>query len=169
MRKSVYKKVGLFNPAYILVPDYDMWLRIASQFDIGVYPEVLFNYKCFHTNLTETLTRGLRGNVECYLMLNDFIDNKENFVNTKLNDEEIKRLRDEANNQVAVSACKNAVKNSAFYGDRLSAVKLVFLALSIRCRIVLNPVFYAALLCVPFGRFSGSLVRFFYLQINKDV
>ncbi|MDD1673932.1 MAG: glycosyltransferase [Methanomicrobiales archaeon] len=45
IRKSVLQEVGLFNPAYRIAMDYDLWLRIASKYPIEVIDHSLIQYR----------------------------------------------------------------------------------------------------------------------------
>jgi len=37
----VFDKVGLFDEAFLACEDYDLWLRIASRYPVGLVDEVL--------------------------------------------------------------------------------------------------------------------------------
>lgn len=41
IRKEVFEKIGLFDETFPVCEDFDLWLRIASQFDIGFLTEAL--------------------------------------------------------------------------------------------------------------------------------
>jgi glycosyltransferase involved in cell wall biosynthesis len=46
MRKNIFKKTGLFNPAYIIFLDIDMWIRIClAGFEIKILNENLTNFR----------------------------------------------------------------------------------------------------------------------------
>lgn len=40
-RRGVYQTLGLFDPTYGFWSDFDMWFRIAEQYDVAFVPEVL--------------------------------------------------------------------------------------------------------------------------------
>ena len=42
-RKSVYEKVGYFDPQYSFWSDFDMWFRIAEFYDVAFVPELLID------------------------------------------------------------------------------------------------------------------------------
>lgn len=42
-RRRVYEALGLFDPTYGFWSDFDMWFRIAEQYDIAFVPEVLID------------------------------------------------------------------------------------------------------------------------------
>ncbi len=42
-RKSVYERLGFFDPAYGFVADVDMWMRIALMHDVGIVRGVLIH------------------------------------------------------------------------------------------------------------------------------
>ncbi|MBY0385385.1 hypothetical protein K2X05_09520, partial [bacterium] len=41
IHKEVFNKIGLFDEIFPVCEDFDLWLRIASQFEIGFLPEAL--------------------------------------------------------------------------------------------------------------------------------
>ena len=41
LRRSVLESVGLFREDFVVCEDYELWLRICSQFEIGFLPEPL--------------------------------------------------------------------------------------------------------------------------------
>ena len=46
VRKLCYEKVGLFNPAFICLLDFDMWIRIClAGYEIHILPEKLTNFR----------------------------------------------------------------------------------------------------------------------------
>jgi glycosyltransferase involved in cell wall biosynthesis len=45
IRKSCYEAVGLYDARLAQVPDFDMWVRLAMQFEIYVLPEVLTYFR----------------------------------------------------------------------------------------------------------------------------
>ncbi len=52
LRRSALEQVGVFDPAYHLAGDWDLWLRLAEVFPVAAVPEVLIDY-CWHgTNLS---------------------------------------------------------------------------------------------------------------------
>ena len=49
VHRSVLQRVGSFDPAYHLVGDWDLWLRVAESFPIAAEPAVLLDY-CWHAD-----------------------------------------------------------------------------------------------------------------------
>ncbi len=45
IRKEVFSKVGTFDERLLARQDWDMWIRIAAVYKIGVVPEVLVHYR----------------------------------------------------------------------------------------------------------------------------
>ncbi|WP_052446513.1 glycosyltransferase [Geoalkalibacter ferrihydriticus] len=52
IKREVFNNVGLFDESLNIGEDYDMWLRIASQYEVGYVPEVLSFYRRGHQSLT---------------------------------------------------------------------------------------------------------------------
>ncbi len=52
VRRSTYEKVGGYVMKNIGCEDWEMWVRIASQFDIGYEPEALAKYRIHTTSMT---------------------------------------------------------------------------------------------------------------------
>lgn len=40
-RKSIYERLGYFDPSYGFVADVDMWMRIALEYDVGIVRGIL--------------------------------------------------------------------------------------------------------------------------------
>lgn len=47
IRKSVLDDVGLYNPSFLQLHDYELWLRIVQKYDFYVIPEKLYTYRRF--------------------------------------------------------------------------------------------------------------------------
>ncbi|MGV0104106.1 Glycosyltransferase 2-like domain-containing protein [Nostoc sp. DSM 114160] len=45
IRKDVFEKVGLFNPEFCQLVDFEMWLRIMSQYKVGFVDQVLSHFR----------------------------------------------------------------------------------------------------------------------------
>jgi glycosyltransferase involved in cell wall biosynthesis len=45
VRKSAFDKVGLFDNALLARQDWDMWIRLASEYKIDACPKVLVNFR----------------------------------------------------------------------------------------------------------------------------
>ena len=45
LRAEVFDKVGCFDEQLLARQDWDMWIRLAAEFEIGVVPEVLVDFK----------------------------------------------------------------------------------------------------------------------------
>jgi hypothetical protein len=43
-RSSVFSEVGLYSDTFKAAEDYEMFLRIAAQYEVGVVPEPLLTY-----------------------------------------------------------------------------------------------------------------------------
>lgn len=51
IKKEVLERVGLFNPALILLLDFDMWVRILlAGFELKILPEKLTNFRVLNDN-----------------------------------------------------------------------------------------------------------------------
>lgn len=53
-RADLAKKIGGYNKDWFLVEDYEYWLRIRSQSEIGHIDELLYQYRRHASSLTET-------------------------------------------------------------------------------------------------------------------
>lgn len=58
VRRSAYEKVGGYVMKNIGCEDWEMWVRIASQFDIAYEPEALAKYRIHTTSMTLTDMRS---------------------------------------------------------------------------------------------------------------
>jgi glycosyltransferase involved in cell wall biosynthesis len=60
IRKSCFKKVGLYKNNLLQLPDFDMWMRILMHFDIHVINQKLVNYRILKdmTNTSSPMQRN---------------------------------------------------------------------------------------------------------------
>jgi glycosyltransferase involved in cell wall biosynthesis len=52
VRREVFKDVGTFDESLSVAEDYDMWLRIARKYQIGLINECLVKYRKHNTNIS---------------------------------------------------------------------------------------------------------------------
>jgi glycosyltransferase involved in cell wall biosynthesis/SAM-dependent methyltransferase len=45
IRKFCYNEVGLFNPRYANIPDFDFWIRLCMKYEIYIIPENLVKFR----------------------------------------------------------------------------------------------------------------------------
>jgi len=64
VRQSCLKSVGVLNPIYPIVNDYDLYLRIAKYFDIWVGDEILAKYYWHNGNMTNNVTVMCRETID---------------------------------------------------------------------------------------------------------
>ena len=67
VRKLCYEKVGLFNPAFICLLDFDMWTRIClAGYEIHILPEKLTNFRLMNNEANLSgLNKSTR--IRCFL------------------------------------------------------------------------------------------------------
>ena len=54
MRRSVLKEVGLFDPCVRWGEDWELWIRVASQYKVAILPEPVIVYRWHVDNLSHT-------------------------------------------------------------------------------------------------------------------
>ncbi|MDI3257368.1 MAG: glycosyltransferase family A protein [Kyrpidia sp.] len=52
MRKDAFLEIGGLDPALVQGHDYDLWLRLLEQYDIGFLPEPLLSYRWHGANMS---------------------------------------------------------------------------------------------------------------------
>ena len=52
LKKDIIKHIGKYNPAYEYAEDYDLWIRILSNYNSFILPEVLTNYRITNTSIS---------------------------------------------------------------------------------------------------------------------
>ncbi len=62
LRRSLFEQVGLFNEAYDLAMDYEMWLRVAAEYPFTISPHWLA--ACRQTGQTKTQRNRHRMDLE---------------------------------------------------------------------------------------------------------
>jgi len=61
LRKECFEKVGLFDQIVGYPVDYDMWIRIAEEFQFEVIGEPLVKYRIHDNNMSDNLEIRIRG------------------------------------------------------------------------------------------------------------
>lgn len=56
--RTVYEKIGNYNPDLTLVEDYDYWQRIFGYFETVALEEILYEYRWHDGALTSTMKQG---------------------------------------------------------------------------------------------------------------
>ncbi|MCL7411934.1 MAG: glycosyltransferase [Methanosarcinaceae archaeon] len=85
IRKEVFDKVGLFNPAYKMAEEYDLFLRIAHLFSIDYVESPMAKYRIHDGNFSRNLDIGIKEELE---ILNKWI--RESSALTK---EDVKKVK----------------------------------------------------------------------------
>lgn len=60
-RRACQEKVGLYDPEYIHVEDWEYWFRISRHFPMLHVPQVLYQYRVHSSSLTDTEVRSRAG------------------------------------------------------------------------------------------------------------
>lgn len=62
IRRSVYEDVGLYNPLMAALPDFEMWVRICSKYEIYILQEALVKFRVLNheKNASSLNPRNLR-------------------------------------------------------------------------------------------------------------
>lgn len=76
VKKEVYEKVGLYNPQYTQLPDYDMWVRmLVAGFKITLLEDKLVSYRIHDTNVSKiTFNNIFRNAIERAKILEHYFD-----------------------------------------------------------------------------------------------
>jgi len=45
IRKECYRTIGLYDPRFAQLPDFDFWIRVCSQYEIYILPENLLKFR----------------------------------------------------------------------------------------------------------------------------
>ncbi len=51
LRRKVLEKIGSFDTNFVVAEDYDLWLRVARNYDYAALDEVLVNYRRFDDSI----------------------------------------------------------------------------------------------------------------------
>ncbi|HEY3782165.1 MAG TPA: glycosyltransferase [Fimbriimonadaceae bacterium] len=73
VKRECFNKLGGFNENYFGSGDWEMWLRIAEQYEIGFVPEPLTDYRVHGANASHKLDRIWRDDQ----MLREWIETRE--------------------------------------------------------------------------------------------
>ena len=61
LRKSCFDRAGLFDERFPYGEDYDMWIRVAEDFEFDFSPEPLTKYRVHQTTMTRNYTAVING------------------------------------------------------------------------------------------------------------
>ena len=61
LRKTCFQKVGLFDQALVFGPDYDMWIRISTEFQFEYIPEPLVRYFVHENSMSANYALIIQG------------------------------------------------------------------------------------------------------------
>ena len=64
MRKNVLQETGLFNPAYRIAMDYDLWLRLAVRYPIEAVQKPLMQYRLHMGGISSNRAEMIREDLE---------------------------------------------------------------------------------------------------------
>lgn len=56
LRKSVFETVAPFQQAAVPGEDWDMWMRVAAEYDLAYVPDTVANYRVHGTSITSAYT-----------------------------------------------------------------------------------------------------------------
>ncbi|CAN5739099.1 hypothetical protein BH11VER1_BH11VER1_08620 [soil metagenome] len=45
IRRTIYEELGLYDPLLIRLPDFEMWVRLCSRYEIHIVPEPLLQFR----------------------------------------------------------------------------------------------------------------------------
>lgn len=132
IKKEVIKKCGNFDLNLKALQDYDLWIRICQNYDVGVVKEPCINY---YNNLN---TNQVSKNTNNYIDASFYISDKySNIINKKLTKKEQKIRK--RNNYLLISkkSMRNNQKKQAFLyalkanKEYFSASSLMYLSVSL--------------------------------------
>ncbi len=74
VRASIYQELGIFRGAdFQIASDFEMWLRIARRYPIGILPEYLFSYRHGHENSSQVYYRVRTEQERHFLILDQYL------------------------------------------------------------------------------------------------
>lgn len=127
VRKSVYKKVGLFDENLRYMVDYEMWIRIAQKYPFAYIAKPLTFYRVHGKNLHLNSDFHKRNQVEFKYILNKYFS-KKNLS------EALKRVKKDASYNYYLAAASNNV----FAGDIKNAYSFWQKALKLKPLNIVN-------------------------------
>jgi GT2 family glycosyltransferase len=71
MHKSIFEHVGYFDQSMRVCEDYDLWLRVALQYEIGLIKEACIIKNAGHEQLSNTIFAIDRYHIKTLLKLLD--------------------------------------------------------------------------------------------------
>ncbi|MDD1706059.1 MAG: glycosyltransferase, partial [Methanoregulaceae archaeon] len=78
MRKKVFQETGLFNPAYRIAMDYDLWLRLAVRYPIEAVQKPLMQYRLHMGGISSNRAEMIREDLE---IMEKWLQEKPNLRN----------------------------------------------------------------------------------------
>jgi len=76
IRRECYAKVGMLNPTFAGLPDYDLWIRFTLKYEIKILNKKIVRYRWVSdTNNTsgDTNSNRIRNRFECFKILDNYL------------------------------------------------------------------------------------------------
>lgn len=108
VKRECFDRLGGFNESYFGSGDWEMWLRIAEEYDIGFVSEPLTFYRVHGGNASHKLDRIWRDDE----MLREWIASRSELYSSKISDQQSLR-RALAHNQACLGTVKTLNGNPA--------------------------------------------------------
>jgi len=80
VRRDAYFDVGLLNPAFSGLPDFDFWVRLCLKYDIHVLDQELINFRILNETMNasgDNINNRIRNKFEYKQILNNFLSIKK--------------------------------------------------------------------------------------------
>lgn len=80
VRRDAYFDVGLLNPAFSGLPDFDLWVRLCLKYDIHVLDQELINFRILNETMNasgDNINNRIRNKFEYKQILNNFLSIKK--------------------------------------------------------------------------------------------
>lgn len=125
VKRECYNKVGYFNPTLLYSPDWEMWMRIALEYDIAYIPTPLIIRRLHKEQATHRYHGKLFDSIEEFHLKKNMLEQIKNRIN------DYEKLREKVLYNAAMRAIKKVIGNYPH-----SAFGYLFLAVTNCPRIV---------------------------------
>ncbi|WP_271251632.1 glycosyltransferase [Pseudanabaena sp. Chao 1811] len=133
IRRECYENVGLYDPRFAQLPDFDFWIRLCQKYEIHIIPEELI---CFRVRDNEANASGnrlenhIRSTAELSQIYNNFLSlevtNHLDTIFPEINQMEVFNDQKNINNNIRQYLIAKLMLNIEIFAVKYFALSVIF-------------------------------------------
>ena len=137
IRSCVIAKIGFFDKTLYSTEDWDLWIRIAKKFNIGIIQETLAYYRINDQGISKNNIRQIENEMKVlkkHVLFNDEIpDRVKRSAQWVFNKRKTNRLLKTTSFSNSILSCARTIK---YYPMKIDNMKLII-------KVLINPIIYS--------------------------